>query len=182
MRADACLVHMIWAPITAVDRAPMGPTLVSRLCRREPTFLSAFLPLCPPVFCCVGALAIAGALHLVDRDLLGSWLAERQGPAGGLNGRPEKEADVCYSWWVLACLAILDRMHWVDHPALQRFILHCQDGERGGIADRPDDMADVFHTFFGIGGLSLLGYGGLEAVDPAYALPTATVDRIFGHR
>lgn len=41
-----------------------------------------------------------------------------------------------------------------------------QDPERGGIADRPGDMVDVFHTVFGIGGLSLLGYAGLEAVDP----------------
>jgi prenyltransferase beta subunit len=46
------------------------------------------------VFCCVGALAIAGALHHVDRDLLGWWLCERQCRDGGLNGRPEKLADV----------------------------------------------------------------------------------------
>ena len=34
------------------------------------------------VFCCVGALAIAGALHHVDADLLGWWLCERQLPSG----------------------------------------------------------------------------------------------------
>ena len=39
----------------------------------------------------------------------------------------------------------------------QEFILSCQDPENGGISDRPDDMADVFHTVFGIAGLSLLG-------------------------
>ena len=38
--------------------------------------------------------------------------------------------------------------------------------ENGGIADRPGDMVDVFHTVFGIAGLSLLGYPGLEPVDP----------------
>lgn len=27
-----------------------------------------------------------------------------------------------------------------------------QDSEGGGIADRPGDMADVFHTLFGIAG------------------------------
>lgn len=27
-----------------------------------------------------------------------------------------------------------------------------QDDENGGIADRPGDMADVFHTFFGVAG------------------------------
>lgn len=41
-----------------------------------------------------------------------------------------------------------------------------QDPERGGLADRPGDMVDVFHTVFGIAGLSLLNYPGLEAVDP----------------
>jgi hypothetical protein len=41
-----------------------------------------------------------------------------------------------------------------------------QDPEHGGIADRPGDMVDVFHTQFGIAGLSLLEYPGLEQVDP----------------
>lgn len=42
----------------------------------------------------MNALAIAGALHHVDRDLLGWWLCERQLKNGGLNGRPEKLEDV----------------------------------------------------------------------------------------
>lgn len=46
------------------------------------------------VFCCVGALALVGALHHVDKDLLGWWLCERQVKSGGLNGRPEKLPDV----------------------------------------------------------------------------------------
>lgn len=77
-------------------------------------------------FCCVAALAIAGALDRVDRDRLGWWLAERQLPCGGLNGRPEKKEDVCYSWWVLSALSILDRLSWIDGNALARFILSCQ--------------------------------------------------------
>lgn len=46
------------------------------------------------VFCCVGALAITGSLDLIDKDLLGWWLCERQVKSGGLNGRPEKLPDV----------------------------------------------------------------------------------------
>ena len=30
-----------------------------------------------------------------------------------------------------------------------------QDKENGGISDRPDDAVDVFHTFFGVAGISL---------------------------
>jgi geranylgeranyl transferase type-2 subunit beta len=109
-------------------------------------------------FCCVGALSIGGALHLVDADLLGWWLSERQCDSGGLNGRPEKQADVCYSWWILSTLSILGRTSWIDKKALEGFILRAQDDEDGGIADRPGDMADIFHTFFGICGLSLINY------------------------
>ncbi len=73
----------------------------------------------------------------------------------------------------------------------------------GGISDRPGDMPDVFHTFFGIAGLSLLGTlhetGSLNVVrnservdgdnereqehsfrmiDPVYALPTDVVQKL----
>ncbi|PGG96520.1 geranylgeranyl transferase type-2 subunit beta [Blastomyces parvus] len=118
------------------------------------------------IFTCVGALAIAGRLGLVDVDRLGGWLSERQLDNGGLNGRPEKLEDVCYSWWVASSLAMIGRLHWIDGAKLTAFILRCQDPDEGGIADRPGDMVDVFHTVFGIAGLSLLKYPGLEEVDP----------------
>ena len=90
------------------------------------------------------------------RDALSWWLSERQTPAGGLNGRPEKLPDVCYSWWCVSSLAVLGRATWIDRAALARFVLAAQDGHSGGIADRAEDAADVYHTFFGVAGLSLL--------------------------
>ncbi|KAK4985904.1 Rab geranylgeranyltransferase [Elasticomyces elasticus] len=105
------------------------------------------------IFTCVGALSIAGRLDLVDIDRVGAWLSERQLPNGGLNGRPEKLEDVCYS--TLPC--IVTSRYNVD-------IL--KDSEKGGIADRAGDMVDVFHTVFGVAGLSLIEYAGLEVVDP----------------
>ncbi|XVF66935.1 hypothetical protein PTKIN_Ptkin10aG0080100 [Pterospermum kingtungense] len=134
------------------------------------------------IFCCVGALAIAGSLHHIDKDLLGWWLCERQVKSGGLNGRPEKLPDVCYSWWVLSSLILIDRVHWIDKEKLVKFILDCQDVENGGISDRPNDAVDVFHTYFGVAGLSLLEYPGLKAIDPAYALPVNVINRIFFSR
>ena len=29
-------------------------------------------------------------------------------------GRPEKLPDVCYSWWVLASLKIIGKIHWIN--------------------------------------------------------------------
>lgn len=133
------------------------------------------------IFTCVAALAIAGRLDLVpDVDKLAAWLAERQVAGGGLNGRPEKKEDVCYSWWVLSSLQIIGRAHWIDRQALIGFILRCQDVEGGGIADRPGDMVDVWHTCFGMTGLSLLGYQGTVMVDPVYCMPRATIERVLG--
>ena len=54
----------------------------------------AFVPKGVLVFCCLGALAIAGQIESVDKDLLGWWLCERQLKSGGLNGRPQKLEDV----------------------------------------------------------------------------------------
>ncbi|KAF8346697.1 rab geranylgeranyltransferase [Amanita rubescens] len=123
------------------------------------------------VFVCVAALAILDRLDVVDYESLGWWLCERQLPNGGLNGRPEKLEDVCYSFWVLSAMSILNKVHWIDADKLIKFILSAQDPEGGGIADRPGDMVDVFHTQFGVAGLSLLGYPGLVDLDPVYCMP-----------
>ena len=56
--------------------------------------------------------------------------------------------------------------------------MHAQDEHGGGISDRPEDMVDVYHTFFGVAGLSLMGRCGLEPIDPVYALPAATVQHL----
>ncbi|CAD7063740.1 unnamed protein product [Tilletia caries] len=103
---------------------------------------------------------------------LSSWLSERQIlPSGGLNGRPQKLEDVCYSWWVLSSLSMLGRLHWIDAGMLRGFILSCQDEEVGGMADREGNVSDVFHTLFGVAGLSLLGDASIAEVDPVYCLP-----------
>ncbi|KAF9158083.1 Geranylgeranyl transferase type-2 subunit beta 1 [Actinomortierella ambigua] len=130
------------------------------------------------VYVCVGTLTILNALHHVDADQLGWWLSERQLKNGGLNGRPEKLEDVCYSWWVLSSLSMIKRLHWIDADKLAHFILTAQDTETGGFSDRPGNMVDVYHTNFGLAGLSLLGYPGLAPVDPVYCMPRTVIQRL----
>ncbi|TYJ53665.1 hypothetical protein B9479_005691 [Cryptococcus floricola] len=130
------------------------------------------------VWVCTAALAILGRMDLVDEDLLGAWLSERQLPNGGLNGRPEKLEDVCYSWWCLASISIIGKIHWINAEKLTNFILSAQDPDEGGIGDRPGNWVDVFHTIFGVAGLSLLGYPGLQDIDPVYCMPADLIDRL----
>lgn len=70
----------------------------------------------------------------------------------------------------------------IDRDGLIRFILNCQD-PRGGLSDRPMDERDLYHTYFGIAGLNMLGYLEKEGfpitrIHPAYALPTPVVERL----
>ncbi|XP_044265255.1 geranylgeranyl transferase type-2 subunit beta [Tribolium madens] len=130
------------------------------------------------IYCCLGFLSITHRLDLVKRDVLAWWLCERQLPSGGLNGRPEKLPDVCYSWWVLSSLTILGRLHWISGEKLKKFILACQDTETGGFADRPGDVPDPYHTLFGLAALSLLGQHEIKNVNPTYCMPQHVIDKM----
>ncbi|GJQ77785.1 putative prenyltransferase and squalene oxidase repeat [Trypoxylus dichotomus] len=112
------------------------------------------------IYCCLGFLSITNRLDIVDRDTLAWWLCERQLPSGGLNGRPEKLPD------------------WISWTSLEKFILACQDAETGGISDRPGDVADPYHTLFGLAALSLLGCKDIKPVNPTYCMPQDVVDRL----
>ena len=70
-------------------------------------------------------------------DKLGAWLSDRQLPNGGLNGRPEKKEDVCYSWWVMSSLAMIGKLHWIDTERLTKFILQCQVGDPNPVVILP---------------------------------------------
>lgn len=132
-------------------------------------------------FTSLGALAIVNRMSDLTADQLneiGWWLCERQVPEGGLNGRPGKLPDVCYSWWVLSSLALIGKLEWIDYEKLRGFILRCQDEKKGGISDRPDNEVDVFHTLFGIAGLSLMGFENLQPVDPVYCMPPSVTSTI----
>lgn len=133
------------------------------------------------VFCCMGALKILGDDELVDKDKLGLWLSRRQTQQGGFNGRPEKLPDVCYSWWILSSCYMIERQDWINLEKLKEYILLCQDTETGGIGDRPGNEVDVFHTFFGLTALSMMGHYDLELIDNTYAIPVETIKKHFPH-
>lgn len=130
------------------------------------------------IYCCTGFLAITSQLHQVNSDLLGWWLCERQLPSGGLNGRPEKLPDVCYSWWVLASLKIIGRLHWIDREKLRSFILACQDEETGGFADRPGDMVDPFSHLVWHCWIVTSGEEQIKPVSPVFCMPEEVLQRV----
>lgn len=130
-------------------------------------------------FCSLAALALCEGFSAVDRERVASWLIERQTEAGGFNGRPEKAPDVCYSFWICAAMHMLGYGDWVQREKLCDFVLAAQDEVYGGIADRPGDVADVFHTFFGLAAIGLCkATPFVESLHPVLALPVSVVEQL----
>eukprot|EP00835_Amoeboradix_gromovi_P003150 NODE_198_length_15297_cov_0.486182.p6 type:complete len:315 gc:universal NODE_198_length_15297_cov_0.486182:3113-4057(+) len=135
------------------------------------------------IFTCIGALTIAGKLNVLTDEqilLLAWWLSERQLPNGGLNGRPEKKEDVCYSWWNVSSLEMIGKLDWIDKKALAEFIRRCQAPD-GGICHKEGQIPDLFHTLFGLTGLSLLQSNKLEKINPVYCIPQYLLDLHYGN-
>lgn len=80
------------AVMGAESHAGQGVSWTCCVQRVEPKLISF-----TSVFVCCAALAIMDKLDEVDEDSLAWWLAERQLPNGGLNGRPEKLEDVSFT-------------------------------------------------------------------------------------
>jgi len=98
-------------PITSLSTSPPAPIPRYQLTK---------------VWVCLAALSLLNRLDIIDIPTLAGWLSERQLPSGGLNGRPEKLEDVCYSWWDLASLSILGKLNWINRDKLIEFILESQ--------------------------------------------------------
>ena len=118
-------------------------------------------------------------LRYLDVPNLISWLcARQQAPIGGVGGRANKLVDGCYSHWIGGCFALVEAAirHtysegvW-NREALQRYILCCAQGEKGGLRDKPGMQVgalilckdvllmsfrhvDPYHTCYVLAGLS----------------------------
>ena len=128
--------------------------------------------------------------NLQELENLKWWLLERQNPDGGLNGRPCKLSDCCYSWWCLASLKTLNYskhfdtecINLLDLQKLKAFIIGCQDNVNGGISDRSGNVVDIFHTCFGLSGMSLieevLKEEDFKRIDPRFCMFTETIENL----
>ncbi len=121
---------------------------------------------------CLSCLAILGRLHWIDRDALSAFILDCQvHRRSGVRSAAQDTTRASAPAEGGPLDPNLPRVA-TAHRNVALLVWIVQDEEDGGISDRPDDMADVYHTFFGIAGLSLMGYPGLAAIDPAWALPT----------
>ncbi|ORX71601.1 terpenoid cyclases/Protein prenyltransferase [Linderina pennispora] len=173
------------ASSNAVDRIKVGPIVeyVSRSMNYDGGFGSGpgGESHAAQVFTSLACLAIAGRLDVVDRERTVK-VAGRAPAEVWRAERPPAEARGRLLLVVGRCRRSRSWAGWTGstRTGLPEFILSAQDPDNGGIADRPGDVADVYHTCFGIAGLSLIGFQGygLEDVDPVYCMPVKVIERM----
>ncbi|KAK4241207.1 terpenoid cyclases/protein prenyltransferase alpha-alpha toroid [Achaetomium macrosporum] len=90
------------------------------------------------------------------------------------NGRCNKVADTCYTWWVAGALVNLGKGDLLDWPPSRRFLLEKMAHRIGGFGKHPGGPPDVYHSCFGLTALAVMGEPGLNELDSALVVPTRT--------
>lgn len=130
-------------------------------------------------FCAVASLNLMGKLHdtFNSKQLAGlkRWAIMRQ--ESGFQGRPNKEVDTCYSFWVGSTLKMLDMLKAVNFEENRNFVMSTQDAVVGGFAKFINTVPDPLHTYLGLSGLSLMGEEGLLSIHPALNI----TERAYSH-
>ncbi|KAI8334966.1 terpenoid cyclases/protein prenyltransferase alpha-alpha toroid [Chlamydoabsidia padenii] len=129
-------------------------------------------------FCGVAALTLMGKQQegLVNKDKLIKWCLDRQ--STGFQGRPNKQPDTCYCFWIGASLKMLDAYDLVNHDNLRSFLMSTQT-KLGGFGKDATSYPDALHSYMGVASLSLLGEPGLQSMNTAINLPSTGVDRLL---
>lgn len=99
----------------------------------------------------------------------------------GFNGRCNKVADTCYTWWTLGSLAVLGLPDSPDPAAVQaqrRFLLDKTQHIIGGFGKHPGSPPDVGHACLGLAALATMGDPGLKKLDPSLCVSVEAVQKI----
>ncbi|KRY15501.1 LIM domain-containing protein jub [Trichinella patagoniensis] len=132
-------------------------------------------------FCAVASLYLLDKLFdentIENKSLqkLTHWIIHRQNV--GFHGRPHKDDDSCYSFWVGAVVEILQAKNFIDCKRACDFTLSTQDDD-GGFGKTGEAHADLMHTYLSLAGLSILGYPGLKPLNAALNATLTTLNHI----
>lgn len=121
-------------------------------------------------YCAIASLSLLDKLNLVLEEkklkLLERWAVNRQ-TNGGFQGRPNKDPDTCYSFWLGATLSIMGSLNRMNKEKNRDFILNNANLLTGGFSKNMESIPDPMHTCLSLCGLSLIGEETLNPINPA---------------
>eukprot|EP01100_Stratorugosa_tubuloviscum_P013648 TRINITY_DN6982_c1_g2_i1.p1 TRINITY_DN6982_c1_g2~~TRINITY_DN6982_c1_g2_i1.p1 ORF type:complete len:354 (-),score=148.24 TRINITY_DN6982_c1_g2_i1:55-1083(-) len=105
-------------------------------------------------YCALASLSLSGHLDVINnlQDFI-RWCCERQ--ISGFQGRINKDADTCYSFWIGGCLELLNCGHLINSSELEAFIFICQSNSTGGFSKQPGFPPDMLHSYYSLCGLRI---------------------------
>lgn len=119
-------------------------------------------------FCATASLSLMGKLEeVLEEDLGGGgngredtwrnelirWCVSRQ--VRGMQGRPNKHEDTCYSYWIGGSLRLLGCEDLLDLDELRKFVLECQTDLGGFSKLEGGYYPDLLHSFYSLAWLSV---------------------------
>lgn len=121
-------------------------------------------------YCAIASLSLLNKLDSVLNEnkskILERWAVNRQ-VNGGFQGRPNKDPDTCYSFWLGATLSIMGSLDRIHKEKNRDFVLSNANLLTGGFSKNMDSIPDPMHTCLSLCGLSLIGEEKLNPIDPA---------------
>jgi len=121
-------------------------------------------------FCATASLSLMGKLEdVLGEDLGGGghgsdgkdtwrnelirWCVSRQ--VRGMQGRPNKQEDTCYSYWIGGSLKLLGCEDLLEMGELREFVLECQTDLGGFSKLEGGYFPDLLHSFYSLAWLSV---------------------------
>ncbi|KAJ9133252.1 Prenyltransferase and squalene oxidase [Pleurostoma richardsiae] len=98
----------------------------------------------------------------------------------GFNGRCNKIADTCYTWWVSGALSILGHPVAVTSGPSRAFLIAQTQHVIGGFSKYPGGPPDVYHGYLGLAALATMDGGepALKEFDATLCVSAETVRKI----
>ncbi|KAI1088241.1 terpenoid cyclases/Protein prenyltransferase [Rostrohypoxylon terebratum] len=84
----------------------------------------------------------------------------------GFNGRLNKIADTCYTWWVAGTLAMLGQGKIIDRGPARNFMLEKTQHMIGGFGKNVGNPPDIYHGYLGLAALGTLGAQTADGKEP----------------
>ncbi|KAL7793057.1 terpenoid cyclases/protein prenyltransferase alpha-alpha toroid [Trichoderma ceciliae] len=106
-----------------------------------------------------------GAVENYLEAKLGDLKLDGKYPYTGYNGRWNKKADTCYTWWACSTLRLLDSDSLYDAVPSCNYLLDITQHNIGGFGKSVGDPPDIYHSYLGLTTVALLGGSELKEVD-----------------
>jgi geranylgeranyl transferase type-1 subunit beta len=120
-------------------------------------------------YCAIASLALMDELNANEHRDTVFWLLKRQ--ISGFQGRINKPADTCYSFWIGASLEILKASQFINFEEQARF-LETTESRYGGFGKECDSYPDLLHSYMGLSGLSIAKDPALKSLDCTLGITT----------